>query len=69
MTPELLRRVQAVRERLTRIPAKAGEGDVAATTAVMEDEEALSVAEEIVDIFDAIAKMYGIQKVARPSEF
>ena len=69
VTPEVLRRVHAVRERLTCVPAKAGEGDVAATTSKMLDDEALSVAEEIVDIFDAVAKLYGIQKAARPSEF
>lgn len=69
ITPDVLRRVHAVRDRLTCIRARAGEGDVVATTAVMRDEEAVSVAEEIVDIFDSVAKLYGIQKVARPSEF
>ncbi|MBA2589004.1 MAG: hypothetical protein H0U98_10305 [Alphaproteobacteria bacterium] len=69
VTPDILRRVHAVRERLTCIPAKFGEGNVAATAALMHDDEALSIAEEIVDIFDAIAKLYGVQKVARPSEF
>lgn len=69
VTPEMLRRLHAVRERLTCVRARAGEGDVAATIAEMQDDEALGVAEEIVDIFDAIAKLYGIQKAARPSEF
>jgi hypothetical protein len=69
VTPDILRRVGEVRKRLTCISAKAGEGDVVATIAKMTDEEATSIAEEIVDIFDAIAKFYGIQKAARPGEF
>jgi hypothetical protein len=32
----------------------------------MTDEEAMTIAEEIVDIFDSIAKTYGRQKAARP---
>jgi hypothetical protein len=66
VTPDILRRVGEVRHRLTCIPAKAGEGDVVATTAKMSDEEAISIAEEIVDIFDSIAKSYGRQKASRP---
>lgn len=69
VTPDIFRRVGEVRNRLTCVPAKAGEGNVAATIANMTDEEATSVAEEIVDIYDAIAKSYGLQKAARPKEF
>jgi hypothetical protein len=66
VTPDILRRVGEVRHRLTCISAKAGEGDVVATTAKMSDDEAISIAEEVVDIFDSIAKSYGRQKAARP---
>lgn len=65
VTPDIFRRVGEVKRRLTCISAKAGEGDVAATLAKMSNEEAISIAEEIVDIFDSIAKTYGRQKAAR----
>lgn len=69
VTPDVLRRVREVGNRLTCVPAKAGEGNVVATIAKMTDDEATSVAEEIVDIYDAIAKLYGRQKAARPRAF
>lgn len=68
VTPDIFHRVGEVKLRLTCVPAKAGEGNVTATIAAMSDDEARSIAEEIVDIFDAVAKMYGRQKAARPKK-
>jgi len=64
--PDIFRRVGEIKQRLMCVPAKAGEGNVAATIVKMPDDEAKSIAEEIVDIFDSIAKIYGRQKAARP---
>lgn len=63
---DIFRRVGEIKQRLTCVPARAGEGNVAATIEKMPDDEAKSIAEEIVDIFDAVAKIYGRQKAARP---
>jgi hypothetical protein len=68
VTPDVFHRVGEVKLRLTCVPAKAGEGDVTATIATMSDDEARSIAEEIVDIFDSVAKTYGRQKAARPKK-
>ena len=58
VTPDVWLRLQHVEQALTHVPAKGSEGTVAATTAVMNDDEALQLAIEIVNIADQIAADY-----------
>lgn len=57
VTPDILARLDAVAERVTREP-DAGDGTVSATVAKMTEDEARELANEITDIYWAICQLY-----------
>jgi hypothetical protein len=50
MSDELIRRLEALNERMSCRPAKAGEGTFAATILAFTDEEASDAARELIEI-------------------
>ena len=59
VSPELFERIEAIGQRLTREKAIGDEGTVAATVAKMSEADAIKIADEIVSIYDEIARGYG----------
>ncbi len=49
----------AINRTMTRVPAQGDEGDIVATTRQMSDDEAVEVAEQIVDLFNEVAHRVG----------
>jgi hypothetical protein len=54
-------RAQEIIRRGTCMPAKGDEGTIAATCRSMSDQEAVSLAEEIVSLYDAVCRLHGIE--------
>jgi len=55
LPPDLLPSYEAINERMTRTPPQGDEGSIVASTRQMSDEEAVKVAERIVDLFNEVA--------------
>jgi hypothetical protein len=62
---ETLGRFQGLKEQLTRDPAEAAEGTIAATISKLEEEEVESCIAEIVGIYDDICRQYGVEQNTR----
>jgi hypothetical protein len=58
VTPEIWKRLDALRAKLSRYPAQGDEGNIAATAARIGDEEARDNANEITDIYWEICQLH-----------
>ena len=54
-----------IKRRLTSVPAKGGEGTIAATTAVMSEDDARALIEKIVGLYGRAAEALGKQRASR----
>lgn len=58
---DLAARAREVCRRVTCVPAKGDEGTIAATCRVMSDEEAVQIAQEVVDLYDKVCELHAVE--------
>lgn len=63
--PDLADRIRALHDRLTRTPAVAGEGTIAASIAALSDQEVRDVVREILDLEAMVDDLYWQERGAR----